>query len=489
MGYKLYKLYNNASLNFNKRTRPYWCGLIIISFVLLVAEIVIKSREVNFEGCPFLNGFFIPFGESVRNNFFDLLISQISTTFLVTSFLSFLSGNDTPIYWTTAMQHKLITPKGTSIRDIAWYCIGTLIISLITMFFDTAFAFLFSFVTNIVGLTIITARMILAFFAKDQIKYELLEEFKGYSYYVQQDKITNMEEHAVVAAQNHDIGYLRDNLEFLRLTKSHHAHCALVRFCEIVPRDFFELFADAVFVYCEKNNILYATSAYYVAEKVEQVFYGGIEARQILPPLESHKEFNIFQNNESMRKCIRKFLHEDISGNLLMPEKRINLLGMFDAFNILQIKTHRLCRADDEVLYVSFDLPFYFKEYVHLIKYAFDSQRNLTPYISSLRAMHNAVIVGFKKAEESGFDAPKALTFENDTPQLYSWNSALTLYRCVLSENAFHEDSTLYEFLRDVYRYTETMTDSQKQKLCEIVENAYILNAEDKKFLTEEISK
>ena len=484
-----YKLYNNASLNFNKRTRPYWLGLIIISLVLMIAELVIKARGINCEGCPFLQNFFVPFGDSVRNNFFDLLISQISTTFLVTSFLSFLSGNDTPIYWTTAMQHKLITPKGTSIRDIAWYCIGTLIISLVTMFFDAAFAFLFSFVTNIVGLTIITARMILAFFAKDQIKYELLEEFKGYSYGMQQDKITNMEEHAVVAAQNHDIGYLRDNLEFFRLTKSPHASRALVRFCEIIPRDFFELFADAVFVYCEKNDILYATSVYYGAEAVEQVFYGGIEARQVRPPLESHKEFSIFQNNESMRKCIRKFLHDDISGDLLIPEKRINLLGMFDAVNILQIKTHRLCRADDEVLYASFDLPFYFKEYIHLIKAAFDSQRNLTPYISSVKAMHSAVIAGFKKAEESGFDAPKALTFENNTPCLYSPNGTLTLYRCVLSENAFHEDILLCDFLRDVYRYTEPMTYGQKQQLCEIVENAYILNAQDKEFLIKEISK
>lgn len=477
------KFFENSALNFNKRTRPYWLGLIIISATLAIAELVIKASGICFEGFPFLQNFFIPFRASIRDNFFDLLISQISTTFLVTSFLSFLSGNDTPIYWTTAMQHKLITPKGTSIRDIAWYCIGTLIISLVTMFFDVAFAFLFSFVTNIVGLTIITARMILAFFAKDQIKYELLEEFKSYSYGVQQDKITNMEEHAVVAAQNHDIGYLRDNLEFLRLTKSPHANRALVRFCELVPRDFFDLFADAVLVYCEKNNMLYVRNVYYNVETVEQGFCAEIEARKIVPPLESHKEFSVFQNNESMRRCIRKFLHEDIAGDLLIPEKRASLLRMFDALTILQIKTHRLCRADDEVLYANSDLPYYFKDYVYLIKAAFDAQRNLTPYISSLKAMQSAIIGGFRKANELGFDTPKTLAFENDKPCLYSWNSTQILYRCVPSQNSFHEDPALYDFLKDVYNYTEPLTETQWHKLRSTIDDAYMLSEDEKRLL------
>ena len=73
------------------------------------------------------------------------------------------------MYWTTLVEYKLINPKGKSLRDITWYCLGCLVTSFIALVLQATLAFLFSFIFSVVGLAVITCRMICIFFSKVKI--------------------------------------------------------------------------------------------------------------------------------------------------------------------------------------------------------------------------------------------------------------------------------------------------------------------------------
>ena len=466
--------------------------------MLIVAELLLKNSDIRFDTVPFLQQFFIPFSREVHANFFDLFVSQVSTTFLVTSFLSFLSGNDSPIYWTTAMEYKLLNPKGTCIRDIAWYCIGTLVISLVAIFFQATFAFLFSFIANIIGLTIITCRMIVTFFAKDKIKDELFCEFERARPQEKERYLTMMEEKAIVAARNHDAGYLRDHLEFLKKTDRFIAPRALLRFCRIIPRDFYNLFADTVLAYCEKNNVP-ANSGFYRAETLQALLRYEVIAKTESLNLEP-TNIIVQQQHDHMRTCILQFLCDDIADNGLLHENRERLLILFEIFTMAQFKEPFLAIMDrkEPIVGERFDFSKYFRDSVFLLKSAYNQQRNLIPYVASICSIHNAIVGNLQLIKDWSYD-PNAIAHVTlpptecdhipptvaDTLMFYSWQNALTVFRCVLAEDAFHDDAALGEFLADVYRYTEPLTDSQRQQLRDIVTTTNILKDEDKQHLSE----
>lgn len=193
-------------------TITYWVCLVIASAALLMAEYIFPWRGIlKLSDTHFIAKFL----DLIKENYINLYISQISTTFLVTAFLSFLSDKDDPVYWTTAMDHKLIYPKGVSLRDITFYSLFTLVLSLVAILIQASGSLLVFFVFNILLLATITCRMILTFFARDQIKDELKKDFAKMTEAEQKGHLLTMQENMIRAAHNHDVSYMRECVEFL----------------------------------------------------------------------------------------------------------------------------------------------------------------------------------------------------------------------------------------------------------------------------------
>lgn len=214
--------------SFVKKVFSRWKICVVFSVLLLsmIVEFLSHNGLINLNNCVFLNNIFSIFpnevtilpaklASEIKENFVNLYISQISTTFLVTAFLSLLGDRDAAVYWTTAMDYKLVHPKGSGLKDFTLYSFYTLGISFIAMYIQIEWCFLFSFLINIAFLIIITWRMIIVFYNRDGIKKELKKQFEQESEEQQQEYLHMMEESMVRAAHNHNVEYLRECKEFL----------------------------------------------------------------------------------------------------------------------------------------------------------------------------------------------------------------------------------------------------------------------------------
>lgn len=199
----------------SKRTVFTWVCLFALCVLFIVLELGRFYQPLGLNRLPLWGQVIVPLSGLVDNNFINLFISQISTTFLVTAFLSFLGDKNAQIYWTTAMDHKLVHPKGSSLMDLASYSFCTLPISLLAILLQAKLCFFCSFLINIWVLVVITWRMIMTFYSRKQIKDELQELFRQESPQKQQENLRAMEENMVRAAHDHDIEYLRECKEFL----------------------------------------------------------------------------------------------------------------------------------------------------------------------------------------------------------------------------------------------------------------------------------
>ena len=151
-------------------------GIVLLLFVSVVLMMLELSENNPFTGVGDLflwKSFVEPFIQDVKVNFLNLYISQISTTFLVTVFLSMLGDKDTELYWTSTVKYKLINPKGSSLIDFTLYSFCTLAISFFAIVFQAKWCFIFSFLVNVYFLIVITWRMIVALFGREKIKKEL----------------------------------------------------------------------------------------------------------------------------------------------------------------------------------------------------------------------------------------------------------------------------------------------------------------------------
>ena len=199
----------------SKRTVFTWVCLFALCVLFIVFELGRYYQPLGLNRLPLWGQVIVPLSDLVDDNFINLFISQISTTFLVTAFLSFLGDKNAQIYWTTAMDHKLVHPKGSSLMDLASYSFCTLPISLLAILLQAKLCFFCSFLINIWVLVVITWRMIMTFYSRKQIKDELQELFRQESPQKQQENLRAMEENMVRAAHDHDIEYLRECKEFL----------------------------------------------------------------------------------------------------------------------------------------------------------------------------------------------------------------------------------------------------------------------------------
>lgn len=531
------------AVNITKHTVFYWSLLLAVSGALLALELLGVHRYFAFVNTGFWQNVIVPFCRDLDANFINLYVSQISTTFLVTAFLSFLGGKEDPIYWTSAMEYKLINPKGTSLRDITWYCLGTLVTSLVAVFFRAVLMFVFSFGINLIGLSVITCRMILAFFAREEIKKQLQQDFIKADDVQKQLMFEGMEEHIVRAAHNHDVGYLRECVDFFRqleekqaveFTTTHFERLQwffqvipdqlaevrwgiFVRLCTLMDIDDLvgetgvrkryrdsaipeledapenahphEIIADLMQKVSleieDKNGQLKLLEKKCKTPKVKK----GIHAlKKEVEQLQREKRRLVSVRRRYTRACspekdnrrrilaeVMRMLSNNLTSRTLTERDAKQWRGAAVALaqrNIEELSA--LCLAN-KVEKPNFHRDF--KEFVYLLKEAYDHHRLLDDYIAMLHDLHR--VVG------NGIDRMRNVTGICGVAQCYEWKETEMLFRCLCDNDALIERIEI-NFLLQVYHSTVNVEKSQKALLYKLVSDATrFTQAEKTAFLNE----
>lgn len=517
-----------SMFNITRHTRTYWVLLGAVSSGLLAFELGGWHQRLGLPNAAFWQNVITPFCNELDLNFINLYISQISTTFLVTSFLSFLGGKEDPIYWTSAMEYKLINPKGTSLRDITWYCLGTLITSLVAVFFRAALMFLFSFGINLLGLSIITCRMILAFFARAEIKRQLQQDFLKASNSEKHEMFQKMEEYIVRAAHNHDVGYLRECVDFFRYLEEQKTlnfpttHFERLRwFFQIIPDQLNEV-RWSIFVRLAKllaigdsisenkhprskktsreENSFPAletlqlqhdqiqkeleSKTQLLAALKQKVQIGRVKnnieqlEQEIILLNQKKRELTITErayhradspekdNRRKLQDDVLRMLHNNIQTRVLtardaarwcdaavtLSQKNITELFLFAlAKNASQLNFHRD-----------------FKEFIYLLKEAYDGRSLLDDYMFMLHRLHHVVEHGISNLDNK--------TGKKCVAHCYDWKDTALIFQCICDENALIERDRA-DFLLRVLQYSPELTNQQKTQLLKLVRSSSQLAA------------
>lgn len=120
----------------NKKT-PYFpfVFLIIASTVKLILYTVLNISFRLYK-IVILNNYLIPILNMITNSRIDIFLSQLSTSFLVTSLLSFLGSKGQTIYWQDIIDFKLVKPKNRGFKDYTKYCFILVLCSLFFTVFN-----------------------------------------------------------------------------------------------------------------------------------------------------------------------------------------------------------------------------------------------------------------------------------------------------------------------------------------------------------------
>ncbi len=164
--------------------------------------------------------------ESVWNTMADVLISrgfsednlyvtQISSTFIVVSLVSFLSDNGDDVLWENTIQYSLVYPKIFNFISISVYLIWNLVFSTVVLFANDGAMFFIFFNTDIILLFVMTYKMIGAFFSRDGIKMQLVEEYDRKSSLDKEDVLLTLRDKSLQYIDRKEYQLLEENLEFL----------------------------------------------------------------------------------------------------------------------------------------------------------------------------------------------------------------------------------------------------------------------------------
>ncbi|SCY82918.1 hypothetical protein SAMN02910292_03111 [Lachnospiraceae bacterium XBB2008] len=150
-----------------------------------------------------------------RSNGADILGTLISVTFLLTSFLSFLSSRDDICLWTDTMEYKLVSPKYRNFRSLTVYAFIALLAGVTSYFMEYDHLVASFFVIGILMLVILTFSMINVFFHRDGILSDLKNVFFSTSIKKQNDILRNLYFNSKVCIDKVDYKRIRENLSFL----------------------------------------------------------------------------------------------------------------------------------------------------------------------------------------------------------------------------------------------------------------------------------
>lgn len=107
----------------------------------------------------------------------SIMLSQISSTFIVLSLTSILSTDVGNVYWQDIKDFKLIKPFIYCFYALTTYLITAMILSIIGFFAGSLVLQISSFAFSVMVLIVLTVRMLSLYFGRDSIKNELRWEY------------------------------------------------------------------------------------------------------------------------------------------------------------------------------------------------------------------------------------------------------------------------------------------------------------------------
>lgn len=110
-------------------------------------------------------------------NEFDLLLAQISNTFIVLSLTSVLSTSMGTIYWVDIKEEKLVSPVLTCFYALTVYLLTSMVISACAYVFRDNCGSCISFLMSVLCLIILTYSMIDAYFNRERLKKKYRWEY------------------------------------------------------------------------------------------------------------------------------------------------------------------------------------------------------------------------------------------------------------------------------------------------------------------------
>ncbi len=155
---------------------------------------------------------FIPF---VRENGLELMVAQLSTTFLIVSFLSFLTSRDDYILWIDTMSYKLIFPEHINFISLSVYAFASMALSAFFYCLKWDLLMLLFFFAGFGVLTFLTFRMVKIFFNRSGLITELEVNYCQADFQEKLRYISDLYKNTCHVIANNDCQRIQENFNFL----------------------------------------------------------------------------------------------------------------------------------------------------------------------------------------------------------------------------------------------------------------------------------
>jgi hypothetical protein len=378
-----------------------------------------------------------------------------------------------------------------------------LAISLFAVFIRAKLLFLFSFILNLICLAAITLRMILAFFSREKMKEELLKDFVEASHAERSKLLLDMDANITFASYNHNVGYLRECVEFfskidkLHISMQHPEYLdKIVWFFQAVPEELTDLKTDVLKILCSHiklDELIKKTP--FEASAARQTHMQNYLMSEIMGTTDTADSTlaELRTNRQHfMSWPLMTFNRQIKNGAMLETDAStwINILIAFVQPDIEEILVSSTKRKDRPYLgnspQTSINLNYYLKIFVSLLENAHRHHQVLDPYIFMFNELHNLIHFGVEIIKLNGHDV-NANVYEqlieserhklpdsiSEAIHCYSYDDALTIFKCLCDTDAhIRIENNAIGVLSNIFDYSKGLSDAQKNSLLTIFEQA-----------------
>lgn len=287
----------------------------------------------------------------------DVFISQVSVTFLVISFLAILGGKRETVLWADIVRYKLVSPKFFSFRTITWYCLATLVVSLIALVCSCPWLLIIFYILDVVLLAVLTIKMIQVYFDKDGIKAKLKDSYKKKSVVEKSRVMDELLEISIDKVKTNEFIDVLDNLEFLYENEE---YAVSVKILHTFPTEANDWFCRAVDI-VNYGNIIYEYAEY--EDLLRQYLKRLIMASQ---GSNTVKKSLIDMYFSKLQMIVENFLHEKHEG-ILYAASSMNGRACIEADKMTQEYCEKMHKYDKLVPVLQYAYQHYDWDTINLI--------------------------------------------------------------------------------------------------------------------------
>lgn len=229
----------------------------------------------------------------------NLYAAQISSTFIMVTLVSFLSGSGENILWENSVRYSLVNPKVVNFISITVALIINTIFASVAFWGNKAEEYIVFFVISLVLLTIMTYKIIGAYFARDTLKAKIINDYEKMDDTEQKAVLDCLRDRSLHYIDEQELTLLEENIDFFKQTNR---NLYMVEILDYLSKTNEELF----WIYVKKYNCIDDKT---VRETCEELCYRLVNERQ---------------NNELERNII-----EELYGERQIDSDLEQLIGKF----------------------------------------------------------------------------------------------------------------------------------------------------------------